>query len=56
MLLYKCSHDHCPTERRVCVVCECGGIRPPVPFTQTSFYPECHTDGMVLADENRSYS
>lgn len=56
MLLYRCSHTNCTTERRVCVVCEYGGIRPPVPFSQLSFYPECHTDGMKLADENRNYA
>ncbi len=56
MLLYHCSHNNCPTERRVCVVCECGGIRPATPFRQTSFFPECHADGMLLADENRNYS
>lgn len=56
MLLYRCSHNNCPTERRVCVVCECGGIRPAVPFKQTSLFPECHSNGMLLADENRSYS
>jgi len=56
MILYRCSHNNCPTERRICVVCECGGIRPAIPFTQTSFYPECHSSGMLLADENRSYS
>ena len=55
MLLYRCIHKNCTTERRVCVVCECGGIRPPIPFKQTSFFPECHADGMLLADENRSY-
>jgi hypothetical protein len=56
MILYRCSHSNCPTERRVCVVCECGGIRPATPFKQTSFFPECHSDGMLLADDNRSYS
>lgn len=56
MLLYRCNHKNCTTEKRVCVVCECGGIRPATPFKQTSFFPECHSDGMLLADENRSYS
>ena len=55
MLLYHCSHNNCPTERRLCVVCEYGGIRPPIPFAQTSIFPECHSDGMLLADENRNY-
>ena len=56
MILYRCSHANCTTERRLCVVCECGGIRPPIPFRQTSVFPKCHGDGMTLADENRSYS
>ena len=56
MILYRCSHANCTTERRLCVVCECGGIRPTIPFKQTSVFPECHADGMFLADDNRSYS
>ncbi|MFZ0334176.1 MAG: hypothetical protein WAN10_16040 [Candidatus Acidiferrales bacterium] len=56
MILYRCSHANCTTERRLCVVCECGGIRPPIPFQQTSVFPKCHGDGMTLADDNRSYS
>lgn len=56
MLLYRCSHAGCKTEKRICVVCEYGGIRPAVPFTQPLFIPDCHRDGMALADPELNYA
>ncbi|HKW88401.1 MAG TPA: hypothetical protein VJN21_06565 [Candidatus Acidoferrales bacterium] len=56
MLLYRCSHEGCTTEKRICVVCEYGGIRPPVPFTQPIYIPPCHPDGMKLADPELTYA
>jgi hypothetical protein len=56
MLLYRCAHEGCESEKRICVVCEYGGIRPPVPFTRPIFVPPCHPDGMKLVDPELTYA